>query len=203
MESSALNGRINASLYYFQVELENMIYRAGDGTQANPTHYENAGKGRILGIESALSLPLGIERLSLDATYTLTSARIIDNPIKRATEGKQLIGIPLHMINLSLNYAADSNRNRTNDSKGISGLYGSLWLYYAPAFFVDDTNSTPLENTFQQQGTQFSLNAKIGYIFSNGFDINLSVNNMTNYRYYDNFYQVAGTSLYAQCAYRY
>ncbi|MWV68252.1 TonB-dependent receptor [Helicobacter saguini] len=236
LDSNILKGRLNASLYYFQIELDNMIYRAGNGSATAPTHYENAGKGRILGIESSLSLPLFVERLSLDATYTLTSARIIDNPINRATQGKQLIGIPLHMLNVSLNYspldsndfiesrrasldsnsALDSNgvldspleSRRSLESKrrafrGLDGLYGSLWLYYAPAFYSDDINTTPLENTFQQYSTQFSLNAKIGYIFANGFDISLSATNITNYRYYDYFYQVAVTSLYAQVGYKY
>ncbi|TLD97210.1 TonB-dependent receptor [Helicobacter jaachi] len=197
LDSQTLNGVLNTSLYYFHIELDDMIYRAGNGSAANPTRYMNAGKGRILGVEYAFSLPLFVHRLSLDGNYTLTHATIVDNPINPATEGKQLATIPRHTANLSLNYAPRITQN----AKG-GGIYGSLWAFYVAPFYVDDLNTTPLKNTFGYYEEQFSLNAKVGYAFNNGLDVSLSAYNITNNRYYD-YYQVSGTSLYAQLGYKY
>ena len=184
-----LRGRLSTSLYYFQIEMTDMIYRKGSGQANDPFINVNAGKGRIQGVECALSLPLWLPGLSLEANYAFTSARVLKNPTNPATEGKQLAATPKHSLNVSLLLA-----NKL-------GFYGSIWVFYVPAFFSDDKNSPPLSGTYGYYETQFSLNAKLGYIFKNGLDTSIAFNNITNYRYYD-YYQVAGASFFAQLAYR-
>ncbi len=179
---------LGVSAYYFHTELWDMIYRAGSGTQTHPWQYVNAGLGRIQGIELEGKLALS-ENLSLEASYSFTNARILQNSAMPYTEGKQLAGVPRHMSSLTLKYLP------------TIGFYGVAWAYYAPAFFSDDRNSPPLSNTYGYYESQFSLNAKVGYVWRNGIDISLSGYNLTNNRYYD-FYRVAGASVYAQIVYK-
>lgn len=177
------------SLYYYDTELWNMIYRSGSGSSSDPYQNVNAGRGRIHGIELATTLPIWGD-LVLDANYTLTLATILENDAKPETIGKQLAATPKHMANIALNYFPQS------------GFYGSIWAYYAPAFYANDINTPPLSGTYGNYESQFSLNAKFGYNFNNGIDISAQFNNMTNNRYYD-FYQVAGASYYLQLRYKY
>ena len=61
-------------------------------------------------------------------------------------------------------------------------------------------NTPVLSNTFGHHEAQFTLNAKIGYMFNNGIEVSFQALNMTNNRYYD-YYIVAGASYYAQLRY--
>ena len=141
---------ITGSLYYFQLESKDMIYRSGAGNQADPWRYINAGKGRINGIELSALVPLWRD-LSIETNYTLLMAKVLENPARPQSVGKQLVGVPKHMANIALNYLPNY------------GLYGSLWAYYTPAFYNDDANSKPLSDTYGYYESQFTLNAKIGY----------------------------------------
>ena len=180
---------LSTSLYYYQIEMFDMIYRSGSGKQDDPFKNINAGRARINGLEYMLSLPL-IQNLVLDASYTLTLAKILSNTTRPQSVGKPLAQIPKHMTNLSLSYLPKS------------GFYASIWAYYAPSFSNDDIGTSPLSNTFGYYENQFSLNSKLGFAFESGFDMNLSFFNITNNRYYD-FYRVAGASFYTQISYRY
>lgn len=177
------------SLYYYDTELWDMIYRAGSGSENNPYQYANAGRGRIHGIESSANIPLWRD-LSLEANYTLTLATILKNNARPETIGKQLAATPKHIANLALNYFP------------ALGFYASIWMHYAPAFYADDINTPPLRDTYGYYDTQFTLNTKLGYIFKNGVDLSTSFNNITNNRYYD-FYRVAGASFYLQARWKY
>ncbi|TLD96021.1 TonB-dependent receptor [Helicobacter jaachi] len=183
------NKWLQTSLYFYNIELWNMIYRSGSGTQASPYKNINTARGRIQGVELSAALSL-LENLSLEGNYTLTLASIVKNDANPQTEGNQLAATPKHMANISLNYLSQS------------GFYGSIWAHYVPAFYASDLNTTPLSNTFGNYDTQFSLNSKCGYMFKNGIDISLSLNNLTDNRYYD-FYLVAGRNYYAQIRYKY
>ncbi len=177
------------SLYYYDTELWNMIYRGGSGKEDDPYKHINAGRGRIHGIEFAMNLPIWGD-LSLEGNYTLTLATILKNDAKPATIGKQLAATPKHMANFALNYFPQY------------GFYGSIWMYYAPAFYANDLNTPALSGTYGNYESQFTLNAKLGYRFTNGIDLSANFNNITNNRYYD-FYQVAGASYYLQLHYKY
>lgn len=179
---------INASLFYYQTELFNMIYTTGDGSSSSAYQNINAGRGRINGIESALSLNF-TQNLNLSANYTLTMATILKNETNPATNGHYIGGVPKHMANVSLNYMPNY------------GFYGSLWAYYVPAFFSSDKNTPVLTHTFGEYETQFNLNAKLGYNFKSGIDVSLSGFNITNNRYYD-YYQVPGASIYGQIRFK-
>lgn len=179
---------IIASLYYFQTDLFDMIYRQGAGNSTNPFMYANAGYGRINGIEFSISIPI-FQSLRFEGNYTLTLARVLENQARPESVGKQLIDTPEHMGNISLVYGENK------------GFYASLWVYLTSAFYNDDINSPPLYRTFGEYDAQFSLNAKLGYIFQNNLDISASFLNITNNRYYD-FYQVAGASFYLQARYK-
>ncbi|MWV66629.1 TonB-dependent receptor [Helicobacter saguini] len=176
-------------VYYFHTEMSDMIYRQGGGSVANPYFYANAGRGRINGVEFSLSVPIW-RSLRLDSNYTLTLARVIENAANPASVGKQLVNTPEHIANISLSYGESV------------GIYGSLWAFFTSAFYNDDINSPPLYRTFRNYDAAFSLNAKLGYIFSNGLDLSASFNNITNNRYYDS-YIVPGASFYLQTRYKF
>lgn len=218
-------------LYYFHTELYDMIYRIGAGNAADPFRYDNAGQGRINGVEVILNVPIW-RALRLESNYTLTMARVIKNSANPRSIGKQLVNVPEHMANISLIWdGSELDSNRVNGaSSGASnamessdldslaskvnsvsdkghkrnwanGFYGSIWAYFTSAFYNDDINSAPLYHTFRNYDAQFTLNAKLGYIFNNGIDISASFLNMTNNRFYDS-YLVPGSSFYLQTRYK-
>lgn len=220
-------------LYYFHTELYDMIYRIGAGSANDPYRYDNAGQGRINGVEVIVNVPIW-RALRLESNYTLTMARVIKNSANPRSIGKQLVNVPEHMANISLIWDGselDSNRasgassgasgameSSELDSKSLAskvnsvsdkgrkrnwanGFYGSIWAYFTSAFYNDDINSAPLYHTFRNYDAQFTLNAKLGYIFNNGIDISASFLNMTNNRFYDS-YLVPGSSFYLQTRYK-
>ena len=177
---------INTSLYFFNIEMFDMIYQAGNGKQNNPRVNKNAGRARIKGIEYALEIPIW-RSLNIQANYTLTNTQILKNA-NTAIEGKQVPAIPRDSINVSLNYTPKY------------GFYGSLFAHYKSRFFADDMNSH-IWHAYETYDEQFSLNAKLGFKFANGIDITAQFLNMTNNRYYD-YYIVPGASFYVQVGYR-
>lgn len=216
-------------LYYFHTELYDMIYRIGAGSAADPFRYDNAGQGRINGVEVIVNVPIW-RALRLESNYTLTMARVIKNSANPRSIGKQLVNVPEHMANISLIWdGSELDSNRVNGANGAgamessdldslasklnsvsdkgrkrnwaNGFYGSIWAYFTSAFYNDDINSPPLYHTFRNYDAQFTLNAKLGYIFNNGIDISASFLNMTNNRFYDS-YLVPGASFYLQTRYK-
>lgn len=172
-------------LYYFQTELSNLIYRSGQGNAASPFQNKNAGHGRINGVEVGYIQPI-FNQLSLNASYTWTNAKIISNPTKKSTEGKFISNTPEHMAHMALLYGGNTK-----------GLYGSIEGNFQSASYNDDTNTPILKHTFLHYDMQLRFDARIGYGFSNGWDLSASFLNFTNNRYYD-LYQVAGASFFAQ-----
>ncbi|PAF43400.1 TonB-dependent receptor [Helicobacter sp. 11S03491-1] len=171
-------------VYYFQTELDGMIYRTGNGKEASPYQNRNAGHGRINGIELGYSQPLGGDLL-LNASYTWTNARIIKNTANPSIEGKYLPNTPPHMAHVALLYGAKY------------GFYGSIAGNFQSASYSDDKNSKILKHTFGYYDTQLYFDAKLGYVLKNNLDLSISFLNFTNNRYYD-YYQVAGASFFAQ-----
>ncbi|MGX2971642.1 TonB-dependent receptor domain-containing protein [Helicobacter sp. T3_23-1059] len=182
---------INTSLYFYNIEMFDMIYQAGDGSSSSPYKRENAGRARINGIEYTLELPI-YHALNFGANYTLTNTEFLTNTqgnsAKPSTKGNSFPAIPKHSANFSLNYAPNY------------GIYGSLWAHYTSAFFYDDAN-TRIWGLFGSYDEQFTLNAKLGYAFRNGIDLSAQFLNMTNNRYYD-YYIVPGASFYLQIGYK-
>ena len=174
---------INTSLYFYNIEMFDMIYLTGSNTQSDPSMRKNAGRARINGIEYSLDLPI-YDALSFIANYTLTNTEFLNGTNK----GNYLPTIPLHSANFSLSYAPKY------------GFYGSLWAHYTSAFFYDDAN-TRLWGSLGSYDEQFTLNAKAGYAFANGIDISAQFLNMTNNQYWD-YYKVAGASFYLQIGYK-
>lgn len=182
---------INTSLYFYNIEMFDMIYQAGDGSSTAPYKRENAGRARINGIEYTLELPI-YRALNFGANYTLTNTEFLTNTqgnsAKPSTKGNSFPAIPKHSANFSLNYAPNY------------GIYGSLWAHYTSAFFYDEAN-TPIWGLYGSYDEQFTLNAKLGYAFRNGIDLSAQFLNMTNNRYYD-YYIVPGASFYLQIGYK-
>lgn len=181
---------INTSLYFYNIEMFDMIYQTGDGT-STPRMRKNAGRARINGIEYALEIPIYCA-LAFSANYTLTNTQFLTNTqsdsTKPSTKGNALPAIPKHSANFSLSYAPKY------------GFYGSLWAHYTSAFFYDDAN-TRLWGSLYSYDEQFTLNAKAGYAFANGIDISAQFLNMTNNRYWD-YYIMPGASFYLQIGYK-
>lgn len=181
---------INTSLYFYNIEMFDMIYQTGDGT-STPRMRKNAGRARINGIEYAIEIPI-YRALAFSANYTLTNTQFLTNTqsdsTKPSTKGNALPAIPKHSANFSLSYAPKY------------GFYGSLWAHYTSAFFYDDAN-TRLWGSLYSYDEQFTLNAKAGYAFANGIDISAQFLNMTNNRYWD-YYIMPGASFYLQIGYK-
>ncbi|PAF52489.1 TonB-dependent receptor [Helicobacter sp. 13S00477-4] len=173
-------------VYYFQTELDNIIYRSGAGKITNPFKNENAGHGRINGVEIGYIQPFG-QKLSLNVSYTWTNAKIIKNSAKPSIEGKFIPNTPEHMAHIALLYG------------GGYGFYGSVAGNFQSAAYNDDTNSTIYTHTFGYHDTQLYFDARLGYVLKNNLDLNISFLNFTNNRYYD-YYQVAGASFFAQAS---
>lgn len=171
-------------VYYFQTELDNMIYRSGNGKDINPYQNKNAGHGRINGVEIGYIQPLGAA-LTLNASYTYTNAKIIKNSANPATQGKFIPNTPQHMAHIALLYGAKY------------GFYGSIAGNFQSDSYSDDTNTKIFKHTFGYYDTQLYFDAKLGYVMKNNFDLSISFLNFTNNRYYD-YYQVAGASFFAQ-----
>lgn len=180
---------INTSLYFYNIEMFDMIYQTGDGT-STPRMRKNAGRARINGIEYGLEIPI-YRALAFSANYTLTNTQFLTNTSanpNQSTKGNALPAIPKHSANFSLSYAPKY------------GFYGSLWAHYTSAFFYDDAN-TRLWGSLYSYDEQFTLNAKAGYAFVNGIDISAQFLNMTNNRYWD-YYIMPGASFYLQIGYK-
>lgn len=180
---------INTSLYFYNIEMFDMIYQTGDGT-STPRMRKNAGRARINGIEYALEIPI-YRALAFSANYTLTNTQFLTNTSanpNQNTKGNALPAIPKHSANFTLSYAPKY------------GFYGSLWAHYTSAFFYDDAN-TRLWGSLYSYDEQFTLNAKAGYAFANGIDISAQFLNMTNNRYWD-YYIMPGASFYLQIGYK-
>lgn len=181
---------INTSLYFYNIEMFDMIYQTGDGT-STPRMRKNAGRARINGIEYGLEIPI-YRALAFSANYTLTNTQFLTNTqsdsTKPSTKGNALPAIPKHSANFSISYAPKY------------GFYGSLWAHYTSAFFYDDAN-TRLWGSLYSYDEQFTLNAKAGYAFANGIDISAQFLNMTNNRYWD-YYIMPGASFYLQIGYK-
>lgn len=176
------------SLYYYQIDLYNMIYREGTGSNGSPYKQVNSGFGRINGVETQFTIAL-FNSLKLELNYTLTLATILENKTSPKVVGNQLADTPKHMGNITLSYGQKD------------GIYGSMWAHATDSFYNSDKNSPPLYNTFLNYDAQFSLNGKIGYVFLNGFDLSFSILNMTNNRYYDQ-YITPGISYFAELRYK-
>ena len=180
---------INTSLYFYNIEMFDMIYQTGDGSNTVRMR-RNAGRARINGIEYGLEIPI-YHALSFGANYTLTNTQFLTNTSanpNQSTKGNALPAIPKHSANFSLSYAPKY------------GFYGSLWAHYTSAFFYDDAN-TRLWGSLYSYDEQFTLNAKAGYAFANGIDISAQFLNMTNNRYWD-YYIMPGASFYLQIGYK-
>lgn len=181
---------INTSLYFYNIEMFDMIYQTGDGSNTVRMR-RNAGRARINGIEYAIEIPI-YRALAFSANYTLTNTQFLTNTqsdsTKPSTKGNALPAIPKHSANFSLSYAPKY------------GFYGSLWAHYTSAFFYDDAN-TRLWGSLYSYDEQFTLNAKAGYAFANGIDISAQFLNMTNNRYWD-YYIMPGASFYLQIGYK-
>ncbi|RDU54014.1 TonB-dependent receptor domain-containing protein [Helicobacter sp. MIT 01-3238] len=180
---------INTSLYFYNIEMFDMIYQTGDGSNTVRMR-RNAGRARINGIEYTLEIPI-YRALAFGANYTLTNTQFLTNTSanpNQSTKGNALPAIPKHSANFSLSYAPKY------------GFYGSLWAHYTSAFFYDDAN-TRLWGSLYSYDEQFTLNAKAGYAFANGIDISAQFLNMTNNRYWD-YYIMPGASFYLQIGYK-
>lgn len=182
------NEAMHTSLYFYDFEMFDMIYRSGNGAQNDPYKFINAGRGRVNGIEFDIKYSIW-RALELQANYTLSNATVLRNVARPDSVGKQFIGLPTHNVNVGLHYLPQY------------GLFMSLWAHYTPAFYNDDFNSPIIPNVYGSYDSQFSLSAKLGYTFKNNIEISAQFLNITNNRYYD-FYRVAGASYYLQIAYK-
>ncbi|PAF52688.1 TonB-dependent receptor [Helicobacter sp. 13S00477-4] len=174
-------------IYYYQSDILDAIYAKtlGKNTTTNKTikQNRNAGHIRINGIEIEYSQPIAYSILIL-ANYTWTNSKMIKNSADPSLIDKRLPIIPQHMAHLMVLYGEEI------------GFYGSLQATYQSRA-LKDFGVWGQKHTFGSYDEQFYFDAKIGYRFISGFDINMSFLNFTNSLYF-NDYQAPGASFYAQ-----
>ncbi|PAF49841.1 hypothetical protein BKH41_00625 [Helicobacter sp. 12S02232-10] len=174
-------------IYYYQSDILDAIYAQTLGTDTATNKLikqnKNAGHIRINGIEIEYNQPIGFG-INILANYTWTNPKMIKNDANPSLEGKQLPMIPEHMAHLMILYGLPT------------GFYGSLQGTYQSRAYKD-FNIWGSRHTFGSYDEQLYFDAKIGYHFVKGFDVNISFLNFTNSLYFNN-YEAPGASFYAQ-----
>lgn len=171
----------------FENKLKDLIYRTqSDALMAQGV--DNAGKGRIRGLELEARHPL-MKGLTAYANVTFNDPRITENYAKPLTVGKIMTATPRRMANIGVegNYGAWSGAlgghyvgkvyNNEEDKDVINGVYGA----YDP-FFVTD--------------------AKVAYKFNDHVSISLSGSNLGDRKYYQSV-RAQGRAFFAELVLKY
>lgn len=185
---TGVDHRFSTGIYltatYFNNRMRDFIYRTVVSSTPPVQRFENAAEAHSRGVE--LSLTGRISRVNWRAAYTHTEARIDKNPLVPASEGKQIIQIPEHVVTLG----ADWRRNRLS--------LGATVRHVGERFNRDD-------NTDVVRGVPGAFDAytladlKLSYQATDRLSLSLSIDNLTDEEWYD-FYLSPGRAWFAQIA---
>ena len=176
---------------YFDNRLKNLIYRPQDDVAHTQT-VANAGAARIKGIELEARQKM-FDGLTAFANLTFNDPKVTENPSMPQLVGKYIAtnsggipGSPRKMANLGVD--------------GSLGPWsGSLVGHYVGKVFSNNDNSDTVSGVYGSYDAYFIANAKVAYKVNAQATLSLSVNNLTDRKYYQSFL-AQGRAYYAELA---
>lgn len=167
---------------YFENSLKDLIYRT-ESTALMTQGVENAGKAMVKGIELEVSQPL-MTGLTAFANLTLNDPKITENAAKPLTVGKYMTNTPRKMANIGL--------------QGTSGPWsGSIAGHYLGEMFANEENKDVVSGVYGSYDAAFVADAKISYKLNDKTALSLSVNNLTDKKYFQSSL-AEGRTFYAE-----
>ncbi len=162
---------VHGEIALFESQIEDQLVPFGIANSPDRFAYENAGRSRNRGLESALSIG-EYTGWSIQLAYTYSHFLFINftDQNGQKLDGKRLPGVPENLFNLELRY-------RTN-----FGVFVALETRYTGRYYADNNNNikiTPsmvsgLRIAYQQTISHWQLHVRAG------------INNLSNENYYAN-----------------
>ncbi len=158
--------------YGFHTIINDMISTGSPIVIGGKSYYErvNVGKARSQGVELAYIQPLS-DDVTLNANYTKTYTKILENRIDPTVIGKRFAGIPETMINGSLIY----------DNHQWYAVFNGT---YQSKIYNNADNSDTVSKVYGSIDGVAIFNTKIGYHVSKTMEITFTVNNLRDTLYY-------------------
>lgn len=182
-QKNPYGGSLN--VYYFNTQMFNGIYKAGEGSLSNPFQNLNGAYVSYSGVEIEAWQKI-YRDLSFVGSYTYTRAVVVRTPFTPHLNGNKVPSVPPHMASIGLVYGAGR------------GFFSSLYLRTNSSAFSSLSN-VPVKLEFGNITARAVFDFKIGYEFKNQTRLSLSFLNFTNELYYD-FYRGSGASFYLELA---
>jgi len=166
---------------YFETYIDDLIY----SRTLTPILQDkiNAGKADIKGfeIEGSQKFDVGIV---VFANYTYNNAKMRDNDIKPATEGKRLTYVPGEMFNIGFDVERGPSK---------AHCVGR----YVGKRYSDDTNIDRVNGVYLSYDPYFVADAKVSYAVTKFATVSLAVDNVFNKDYFSS-YQAPGRKWYGE-----
>ena len=157
---------VNVVATYYQSDVDDLIETVSSGGISRP---ENTSEAEIRGVELELSGPLP-KGFSWSANYTYTDSEVTRNENNPALVGKQLVHVPEHMYNLSLDWVWEA------------------WHVTATNYYQSKryTRADNLDTNTGVPGSTDSFNLtdlKVSYGLSDAYRVSLGVTNVFDEEY--------------------
>ena len=171
---------------YYEHYIEDMIY-SRDIT-ATYKDKVNVGKATVQGIELDASWRAA-SFLRFFANYTYNDAKVRENDVKPATEGKRLTMVPCEMFNAGFDI----------DKKPVSARVTGR---YVGKRYSDDENRDKTNNVYLSYDPYFVVDAKIALAVTSFASMSLSVDNILDRDYFSS-YKAPGRKWFLEMTLRY
>jgi len=159
---------LNLEVALFQIDVDDQLVPFEIAASPGRFAFENVGRSRNRGLETALSLGEHTG-WGLQFAYTYSDFRFIEFIDKNslALDGNNLPGVPAHLLNLELRY------------RHFSGIYAAFETRYTGRYYADNLNTVEIAS---------SLNSglRLSYPYSVGrwrFNVSGGVNNLFDENY--------------------
>ncbi len=185
-------GRVlDVDVAYYENRIHNLVYRSVD-LQTDSTgatqKYFNAGQGRTRGAELALREHV-TSWLLLRQTYTITDARIVQNPYAPADVGRRVPFVPRNISSFSI----IATRR---------GWSGSINGQYFGKIYSNDLNTDTLKGVYGAYDAFFSADASLSYKFEKFVTVFVNAQNVLDRQYYE-YYLAPGRVVYLGLRFRF
>lgn len=185
-----LPGGADLSATIYKQQLDDLIYRRRLSAQLSRT--ENAGRADVDGIEVRAGWPFGITGVRGFASLTHQFRyEITDNPAAPASVGKNLTDVPQTVWSLGLQFDRQPWSGQVV-YRHVSRVFGS----------GDDLNQNLAQGVYGAYDAYGTASARIRYQVDRQLSLALSVDNLTDRRYYVLTRQ-PGRTVFAELAWRF
>jgi len=163
-------GATSLHIAWFHYDVDDLVYYISVG----PKHYrrDNIAKARIDGWEAEIRQAV-TPWFSFFFNTTTTNSRVVKNPAKPKSEGKQLIYVPRHTYNFGL----------------LFRLKGRFSFSFAGRFvgkvYTKDDNSDVAQHVPKTYEPFLCLDARVGVHLSRNAVLWISIENLTNSRWFE------------------